>query len=101
MSFLKKLFGFGAAATADIVVVAPEVDYQGFTIQPLPEPVDGQYQCSGVIKKTIDGQVREHRFIRADKFPALEDANRMVVIKAQRLIDEQGEQLFSDNAFEA
>jgi len=98
VSFLKKLFGFDARGTA---AAASAVEYQGFTIQPLPELVDGQYQCKGLIIKTIDGTVREHRFIRADKFPSLEDACRMVVIKAQRLIDEQDEQLFADNAFEA
>ena len=54
----------------------------------------GQYQTCGVVSKEIDGVVKEHRFIRADRFAALDDAVDISITKGQQLVDEQGERLF-------
>lgn len=72
----------------------PEVDYNGFTIRPAPYLNEGQYQACGIIIRDINGEKREHRFVRADRFPNLEDALQMTGIKARRIIDEQGDGLF-------
>lgn len=91
MSFWKSLFG-GAAARA-----APEpepVEYKGFMIRPAPYLAEGQYQTAGTIEKEIDGVRREHRFIRADRHPALEDAVKFTVFKAQQIIDQRGARMF-------
>ena len=38
--------------------------------------------------------VKEHRFIRADRFAALDDAVDISLKKGQQLVDEQGERMF-------
>lgn len=93
MSFLKKLFGGGEKVTKEIS--SDPVDYIGFTIKATPFAADGQYQSCGVISKTINGEVKEHRFIRADKFASTDLAFDMIIIKARQIIDEQGDNLFN------
>jgi len=97
MSFLKKLFGGKsqankAAGSPD--VKGGEIEYNGFIIRATPYKDSGQYQSCGIILKEIDGVVREHRFVRADRFSGLEDAVTMIHIKARQIIDEQGERIF-------
>jgi len=96
MSFLKRLFG-GKTQGQDEVppsITGADIEYNGFTIRATPFKESGQYQSCGVILKDIDGVLREHRFIRADRFSGLEDAVSMIHIKARQIIDEQGERLF-------
>ena len=93
MSFLKRLFGGGASAEAAVPASEP-VEHKGFRIQATPMKVDGQFQCSGLITKEIDGETREHRFIRADKFMTMDDVVSVTLTKARRIIDEQGDNLF-------
>lgn len=88
---LKSLFGGGddkAAAAADIV------DYNGFQIQPAPERREGGWNTAGLIVKTIDGEQKEHRFIRVDTHSNRDDAISFSIVKAQQIIDEQGDLLF-------
>lgn len=97
MSFLKKLFGGGAsngAAPANDTHRSDPQDYKGFRIVATPYKEGGQYQLCGVISREVDGATREHRFIRADRFPALDDAVEMTFLKARQIIDQQGERLF-------
>ena len=96
MSFLKKLFGFGSGDTgATPAPAASAVEYKGFIIRPAPYKSDGgQYQVAGVIEKDIDGMRHEHRFIRADRHPTLEDATEIALAKARLIVDEQGERMF-------
>ncbi|MDH3662344.1 MAG: HlyU family transcriptional regulator [Alphaproteobacteria bacterium] len=86
---LKSLLGGGAGQTA-----ADPVEYNGFHIQPAPERKDGGWNTAGVITKTIDGEPKEHRFIRVDTHSNLDDAISFSVTKAQQIIDEQGDNLF-------
>jgi len=101
MSFLKKLFGGkksqgdGAAAQPALNLKGAEVEYNGFIIRATPYLEGGQYQSCGVILKEIDGEMREHRFIRADRFSGTEDAVLMIHTKARQIIDEQGERIFT------
>ncbi|MDP5290687.1 HlyU family transcriptional regulator [Oceanimonas sp. CHS3-5] len=70
------------------------VEYQGFTIIPEPGAEGGQYRLQGRIVLQKDGEQREYRLIRADLLPGAEQAAELMVSKARRLIDENGERLF-------
>lgn len=95
MSFWKKLFGKSSNGAVDNKPIAgAEIEYDGFIIHATPYASEGQFQSCGVISKTINGEVKEHRFVRADRFPNLQDAVQMVHIKARQIIDEQGAHLF-------
>ncbi|RWP81347.1 MAG: hypothetical protein EOR11_27080 [Mesorhizobium sp.] len=98
MSFLKRLFGGGAsgAETAGPTSAAPakQVEHKGFLISATPYKADGQYQTCGVVSKEIDGVVKEHKFIRADRFAGLDDAIDISIKKGIQLVDEQGERIF-------
>jgi hypothetical protein len=95
MSFLKRLFG-GGGGSDESAGGAPtkQIEYKGFTIAATPYKNDGQYQTSGVVSKEIDGVLKEHRFVRADRFAALDDAVDVSLRKGQQIVDEQGERIF-------
>jgi hypothetical protein len=93
MSFLKKLFGLGSGGES-APAPAQTVEYQDYTITPAPYEAEGQYQTAGAITKLIDGEVKEHRFIRADRHPSYDVAVEFTVSKARQIIDEQGERIF-------
>ena len=96
MSFLKRLFGGGGGAAEAPASAAPakQVEHKGFTIAATPYKAEGQYQTCGVVSKEVDGVVKEHRFIRADRFAGLDDAVEVSIRKGIQLVDEQGEQIF-------
>ena len=94
MSFLKKLFGGGGEKAASEPVVAGEAEHRGFAIKATPFKQDGQYQTCGVISKDVGGEIKEHRFIRADRFAGLDEAVQLTLSKGRQIIDEQGEKLF-------
>ena len=97
MSFLKKLFGGGGGSDATPEAGKPvgsAVEHNGFRILATPYKADGQFQTCGVISKEIDGVVKEHRFVRADRFASAEDAADMAIRKGQQIINEQGDRLF-------
>jgi len=91
VSFLKKLFGGGAAPAKQ----AAAVEYKGFSIRPDPFPSGNQFQTAGVIEKEIDGETKVHRFIRADRHGSREEAESFAIDKAKQIIDEQGERIFA------
>jgi len=96
MSFLKSLFGRREAVPADPAAakVVKEIEHAGFVIRAAPFAEGGQFQTAGVVEKVIDGTRREHRFIRADRFPSLEAAADHALHKGRQLVDEQGDRLF-------
>lgn len=91
MSFFKKLFGGGTPKAEE---PAPTSEHEGFTIHATPYQEQGQWQMCGVIEKQIGGELKSHRFIRADRFPAKEDAVQMTFMKARQIIDQSGERIF-------
>jgi hypothetical protein len=91
MSFFRKLFGGGALAEPK---PGPSLDYEGFTIKATPFTEGGQYQLCGVIEKEIGGEIKQHRFIRADKFPSIDEAGQFALSKGRQIIDEQGDRVF-------
>jgi hypothetical protein len=50
-----------------------------------------------VVSKEIGGVMKEHRFIRADRFASLDDAVEVSLKKGQQLVDEQGERIFESS----
>src|SRR5437773_2317686 len=82
---------FGAAGTA---AGGEPVEYNGYRIRAAPYASKGQYQTSGTIEKEVGGELKEHRFIRAETHPNREAAIAFSIAKAKQLIDEQGERLF-------
>lgn len=91
MSFWKNLFGGGGAKSGQATA---SVEYNGFTIRPEPYLEGGQYQTAGFIEKDIDGMRKSHRFVRADRYPTMENAVEFTVLKAKQMIDLQGDKLF-------
>ena len=92
--FLGKLFGGGDGEGKPAVEAGTAVEYQGFTIRPEPYQKGGQWQLAARITKTIDGETKEHHLIRADLVAELAEAQTSSVMKAKRMIDEQGDGLF-------
>lgn len=98
MSFLKRLFGGGGggseAAEPKSAAAAKQVEHKGFLISATPYKADGQYQTCGIVSKEVDGVVKEHKYIRADRFAGLDDAVDISIKKGMQLIDEQGDRIF-------
>jgi len=95
MSFFKRLFGGGDDAGSGPAKAAQTIEHKGFSIAATPYKADGgQYQTCGVISKDIDGTLREHRFIRADRFGSLSDAVEVSLSKGRQLIDQLGDKVF-------
>ncbi len=91
MSFLKKLFGGGGAQKP---VAIEQVEYKGCQIESVPMNEGGQFRVSAMIRKEIDGEVKEHRLIRADQCATLDEATEISMRKARQMIDEQGDRIF-------
>ena len=88
-SFFGKIFSlFGSASGPEQPAPQASVAYNGFTIRATPYSEGGQYQTSGVITHEADGATKEHRFIRADRFAALEDAVSFTLAKGRQIVDE-------------
>ncbi len=97
MSFWKKLFGGGSDDSA-VAGPAKSVEYNGFAIRAAPYKAEGQYQTAGSVEKEIGGVVKEYKFIRADRFPSLEDAVEFSLAKGRQIVDEQGERMFRERS---
>lgn len=97
MSFWTRLFGGGTPSEPGSAKPTAEVEHGGFTIRAEPYRAEGgQFQTAGTVVKVIDGEVREHRFVRADRFAGIEDATQFALSKGRQLVDEQGERLFRE-----
>ncbi len=91
MSFLSKLFGGGASEAK-----TPQGEaYEGFMIFPEPIREGKVYRLCARITCEIDGEVKEHRLIRADTLESEDAGISASVAKAKQMIDEQGKRLFS------
>ena len=88
--FFKTLLG-GAGASP----VAEAVDYKGFSIEPAPLDEDGRYRTAGYISGEVDGEVKRVQFIRADQNAEWQAAVDHSIVKAQQIIDEQGQALLN------
>ena len=95
LSFLRSLFGGDSGGEAESSSAVKKTEHKGFIIEARPYKEGGQFQVAGVIRKDESGVVREHKFIRADRFMTLEDAADFSLAKGRQIVDEQGERLFS------
>ena len=98
MSFLKSLFGLGGGSKGETSsgpgATAKEAEHKGFVIRATPYKDGGQFQTAGTIVKEIEGQVKEYKFVRADRFSTIEEAADLSLSKGRQIIDEQGERMF-------
>ena len=95
MSWLSRLFG---GRERDDAAPAPtaEIEHRGFTIRAEPYKAEGgQFQVAGTVLKVIDGEERQHSFVRADRMASLEDATAVSLQKGRQIVDEQGERVFA------
>jgi hypothetical protein len=92
---LKKLFAGAAAPQAPPV---DPVEFDGYIITPTPIKEPGGWRVGGRIEKSIDGEQRSYKFIRADVCSGVQDTVETSVLKAKRLIQERGEAIFADEA---
>ncbi len=90
---LKSLFGGGEGEAAP-AAAADHVEYNGFHIEPAPQRREGGWNTAGRIIKMIDGEEKEHHFIRVDTHSSQDDAISFSVVKARQIIDEQVDLLF-------
>ena len=94
MGLFSKFFGGGEAMSTD--KEGDAVEYKGFKIHPAARPQSGQWLTAGVIRKEIDGTVKEHRFVRADTHASADSANDFAIVKGRQIVDEQGDRMFRD-----
>jgi len=95
MSFFKKLFGNGSGGSAGAPKVLDSEEYNGFTIKAIEMRAGGEYQLCGAVEKEIDGEMKVHDFIRADRLASAQLAASAALGKGRQIIDEQGERIFS------
>ncbi len=72
------------------------VEYEGFSIVAAPQPNGSQFNVAGVISRSVDGVVKEHRFVRADSYASRDDAVTFSVAKARVIIDQFGDRMFDE-----
>lgn len=92
---LKKLFsGLLGGGNKPAAKIEP-VEYKDYLIVSDPQDRDGQYRVSGWIRKPIDGgETLEHRFERSDTVSSREACDELMASKAQRFIDDLGDDIF-------
>lgn len=92
----KKLFsGLLGGDSKSATNAAEPVEYKGYSIVSQPDQQSGQYRVSGWISKAdSNGEPRELRFERSDMLPSRDACDAMMVTKAQRFIDEVGDEMF-------
>ncbi|MEQ6918106.1 HlyU family transcriptional regulator [Halomonas aquatica] len=98
---LSGLLGGGGEGEPKGAPAAEPVEYKGYLIVSEPADQGGQYRVSGWIRKPVPstegqvGEMLEHRFERSDMLSGREDCDQLMVSKAQRFIDELGDDIFS------
>ncbi|WP_025674860.1 HlyU family transcriptional regulator [Salinivibrio socompensis] len=93
MGWFSALFSSGQSKQPQASVTP--TDYKGYLIYPEATAESGQYRVCGRICKEIDGQVMTHHFIRSDLLGNQDDANSLMVTKAQMMIDQNGDKIFA------
>lgn len=93
--FLRRLFSPGSGAS-EMPRADASVEYNGYTITPAPEKEPGGWRLAGTISKGTGGDRKVHHLVRADTSPDRDAIVAMMIAKAKRLIDEQGDRLFPE-----
>jgi hypothetical protein len=87
MGLFSKLFGGGSQ---DAPAESDPVEHEGWTLVAAPISEGGQYRTAGVIRREVDGEIKEARFIRADNHASRDAAVEHSLRKARQIVDEQG-----------
>ncbi|MDN3699327.1 MULTISPECIES: HlyU family transcriptional regulator [Vibrio] len=85
---------FGGSKKPEAIEQVEAVEYKGFLIYQESLAESGQYRIAGRITKEISGELKSHRFIRSDVIANKNDANELMLKKAQMFIDQMGENIF-------
>lgn len=95
MSFWNSLFG-GGKDKAGSAPAGPvqSIEHEGFLIEATPLQEGGHFLISGVISKTVDGERKEYRFVRADRCTSVDSAAEMTIRKGRQIIEQMGEGMF-------
>lgn len=93
-SLLARLFGSAESGARTAPAIASTA-YKGYYITPAPYAAKGQFQTAGLIEKDFESGRKEHRFIRAETHPTLDDAVSFTLAKGKQIIDEQGDRIFN------
>ena len=83
---------FGSSPKQELVIES--IEYNSFLIYPNSEADGSQFRIAGKVTKEINGELRDHRFIRSDVISSKNDADELMVRKAKMLIDQMGESIF-------
>jgi len=95
MSFLKRLFGLGdGQGSGGQPASGKQVEHNGFLIRATPYKEGAEFQTCGVVTKEIGGVVKEHRFVRAERFPSFDGAAEHSLTKGKQIVDQQGDRIF-------
>ena len=86
----RSLFAGGKGAKP----AAEPVSYKGYQIYAEPKAEGGQYRLAGRICKEIDGELKTHHFIRSDLIASRDEAEQIMIRKAELFIDQTGIQMF-------
>ena len=98
LGLLKKLFGGGGSGGGDGETHQGDpVEYEGYTVTPCPMKEPQGWRVSGTVTREVDGELKTHRFIRADVYFNLDDTLATTLAKGKRLVDEQGDRLFAQS----
>lgn len=97
LKFLRTL-GFGKEQDDASVIPPQAVNYKGYMIIPTPRKVEAGWTTEGKISKEIEGVPKSQYFIRADTPAERDEAVSYTIRKAKRIIDEQGDALFTGQA---
>ena len=95
MSFWKNLFGGGGGSAEPAPAQGEE--YKGFTVRATPMSVGSEYQLCGTLEKTIGGELKTYKFVRADRMSSRDEAATFALAKGRQIIDEQGESVFAQS----
>ncbi|MDX1488145.1 MAG: HlyU family transcriptional regulator [Acidiferrobacterales bacterium] len=93
LKFLRTLIS-GETASPGPTTNAEPVHYQGYTIVATPREVGAGWTTEGDITKEVGGIVKSQHFIRIDTHSNRSDAISFSILKAKKIIDEQGDVLF-------
>ncbi|MCS7268709.1 MAG: HlyU family transcriptional regulator [Geminicoccaceae bacterium] len=91
---LLRRFFSGSARSGAQAHPSAAVEHHGFKITPMLRQQGGQYLTCAIIEKDFPEGPRRYELIRADTHSSAEEAKAFAILKARRLIDEQGDRLF-------
>lgn len=90
MSIFSKLFGGTSPAPK-----AEAIEYKDYNIFMALEKGEGGYRVGARIEKLVDGAIKSHYMIRADRCSNVEEAEQVSLNKAKVLIDQMGDKIFA------